>query len=203
MHGLRRGRLINQYLGDSLISRDFAESVDIEGRCTRLWELTLTDWTPDYAAERCDSIRPNMTAGRERYARIAASHAVEARDPFLDKRVVDYCTRLPGHVLVKNGWPKMPLRQLMANRLPDEVLWCRGKPHLGWLFNKTVTQLVVDRDQYEFRSLQVALDEFVDPAALARAWQAFSDRTDAEQIHSAVILAVWLQENVRRPVVPD
>jgi asparagine synthase (glutamine-hydrolysing) len=143
-----------------------------------------------------------MTAGRERYARLAAANAMEARDPFLDRRIVDYCSRLPGHVFMKDGWPKALLRQLMVDRLPDEVVWCRGKPHLGWLFNEIVTRLLVDRDQYDLSSLQSELKDFVDREALARAWQSFSDGKDAEQIHSAVVLAVWLRENGIRPVVP-
>jgi asparagine synthase (glutamine-hydrolysing) len=198
---LRRSRRVEQYLETSLISRDFAESVDIGARCDQLWKLTSDAWTPDFALERSRAIRPNMTAGRERYARLGASHAVEARDPFLDKRVVDYCTRLPGHLLMAAGWRKMLLREIMVNRLPGEVTWCRGKPHLGWLFNEAVTRIMVDRDQYGLSPLQDTLRDFIAPATLEATWHRFASGGDAEQIHSALILETWLRENETRPVV--
>ena len=61
---------------------------------------------------------------------------------------------------------------------------------------------MVDCDQYDQNSLRSALKDFVNSEALARAWQSFSDGKDAEQIHAAIILAVWLRENEKRPVVP-
>ena len=100
-------------------------------------------WVEDYATERSNAIRPNITAGRERYARLAAAHGIESSDPFLDKRVVDYCSRLPGRFRLKDGWPKIILRDLMDGKLPDEVRWGRGKPHLGFLFNDVVTRLAI------------------------------------------------------------
>jgi asparagine synthase (glutamine-hydrolysing) len=117
----------------------------------------------DYAAERCRMIRPSVTAGRERYARAAAAYATEARDPFLDKRVVDFCLRLPGRLLLRDGWRKSILRQVMAEKLPDQVLWQRGKPHLGWRFNRAVTKSALDRGEIDLEQLRKDLAEYVDP----------------------------------------
>jgi asparagine synthase (glutamine-hydrolysing) len=160
------------------------------------------DWTPDYSIETCNAIRPNMAGGRERYSRIAANAATEARDPFMDKRVLEYCTRLPGHLRMKDGWHKSILRKAMVGQLPDEVRWSSGKPHLGWLFNATITRLAVNDNRLDSNELQAALGDYVDSAALAKAWQVFSNGGDADRIHTAHVLCVWLQENVNRPVAP-
>ena len=97
------------------------------------------DRVDDYAAERCDAIRPNVTAGRERYAELPVRTQLEARDPFLDRRVVGYAPGCRGSLLMKDGWRKAILRDLMTGRLPDELRYARGKHHLGWLFNRAVT----------------------------------------------------------------
>ena len=193
----------DRFLDESLISSDFAKSVFIESRREELQHMFPGTWTSDYAVERCNAIRPNVTGGRERYARIAASLGVEARDPFLDKRVVEFCARLPGRARLRNGWPKMILRDLMKDRLPEEVRWCGGKPHLGGLFNETVTRHAVRLGVLDVTGLHSALKPYVDAAALDKAWQAFSKGGDAEPIHSANVLARWLQETASRPVVHE
>ena len=127
------------------IARDFMESIDIESRFERMSQTFLSSTTANYVTERCYAIRPNVTAGRERYGRLAAAAGMEARDPFLDKRVVEYCLRLPGRLLMRDGWPKMILREVMAGKLPEEVRWCRGKPHLGELFNSALDREIANR----------------------------------------------------------
>jgi asparagine synthase (glutamine-hydrolysing) len=192
-----------QYLAHSLISREFADQIDINARFDQMRRTFHHEWEPDYATERCNAIRPAVTAGRERYARIAASIGMEARDPFLDKRVVDFCSRLPGHARIRNGWPKTILREVIADRLPDEVVWGRGKPHIGWTFNATATQLAVRGGTLELETLQNALAGYVDRGKLAKAWENFTARTNCEPIHTANVLSLWLRENANRPVVPD
>jgi asparagine synthase (glutamine-hydrolysing) len=202
LRGLIQPRRAKASLKASLISPVFADSIRIGERFEELGRLFPRNRTPDYAAEICNAIRPNVAGGRERYARIAAVAGTEARDPFLDKRVVEYCSRLPGRLKMKDGWYKRILRELMADRLPDEVRWARGKPHLGWLFNETVTRLAADNGQLSLAGLQAATGNYVNPAALARAWRAFRDGGEAEVIHTAHVLSNWLRETEKRPVVP-
>ena len=203
LRGLRDRHQVAGYLRESLVSRHFANRVHIDERFEQLRQSLPAERVSDYDAERCIAIRPNMTAGRERYARIAAATAVEARDPFLDKRVVEYCTRLPGRVLMKHGWAKMILREQMTDRLPDEVLWSRGKPHLGYLFNARITNEAFERGDLSLTRLQSELKDYVDSKKLANAWEIFRDGGDAWKIHSAYVLATWLRESVKRPLVPD
>jgi asparagine synthase (glutamine-hydrolysing) len=187
----------------SVISADFARSVDIEGRFERMRGIFSHGWIPDYATERCSAIWPNVTAGRERYARIAAAAGTEARDPFLDKRVVEYSSRLPGRFRLKNGWPKMILREIMADKLPQEVLWTRRKPHLGGLFNQAVTKRALHSRELDIVGLENGLRGYVDRSALDKAWQAYCEGGDAPPIHTAHILSVWLSTSANRPVVQD
>ena len=193
---------LRAYLESSLISADFARSVCIEDRYQQMQSIFPSRWTPDYAVEFCDKIRPNMTGGKERYSRIAAATGMEARDPFLDKRVVEYCSRLPGRFRLRDGWPKVILRDITADKLPDEVRWTGRKEHLSWWFSDDVTKLAVARGELDFGLLQERLEGFVDPAALTRAWRVFEDGGNSEPVHHAYVLSTWLRENRARPVVP-
>ena len=197
----RRRAYVRRSIKESLVSRDFADHVRIPQRFADYWDLHARISSENPAVERCDKILPNALAGRERYARLAAGADIEARDPFLDRRVVEYCARLPGRMLIKNGWPKAILRDLMKDRLPDAVRTCRGKPHVGWVFNKLVTQQACDRGELDPAMLRNILGDFVDPIALDEAWQTFRAGEDFEPLHMAYSLSTWLRENVNRPVV--
>jgi asparagine synthase (glutamine-hydrolysing) len=184
----------------SLIAPEFAERVDIAGRFDRMRETFSVSKTGDTCLDRVRKIRPNMTAGRERYGRLAASAGIEARDPYLDQRVIDFCSSLPDRQLARDGWPKFLLRKAMANRLPDDVRWGRGKPHIGSLYNDTFDQYELDRGVLSLDYLARSLKGFVEPRALRRAWAAFESGRRADQVHLALILSRWLERNVTRPI---
>jgi asparagine synthase (glutamine-hydrolysing) len=200
---IRNRHRFEKWSRDSLISPEFAREIGIADRYRQMMSHFPSGWIPDYPLERCLGIRPNLTAGRERYARIAAAAGMEARDPFMDKRVVEFCARLPGRFRLRHGWPKPILRDITAGILPDEVLWTRRKPHLGWWFSDAVTRLAQSRGGLDMETLLEELEGYVDPAALKSRWETFCGGGDSEPIHRAFILAGWLREAARRPVTPS
>ncbi len=53
--------------------------------------------------------------------RNSMAHGIEARVPYLDPRVVEFCLRLPGRFRIEAGVTKSPLRRAMRGRLPAVV----------------------------------------------------------------------------------
>jgi asparagine synthase (glutamine-hydrolysing) len=53
--------------------------------------------------------------------RNSMAHGIEARVPFLDHRVVEFCLRLPPGVRIEAGVTKAPLRRALADLLPAMV----------------------------------------------------------------------------------
>ncbi|MDE2466577.1 MAG: asparagine synthase (glutamine-hydrolyzing), partial [Alphaproteobacteria bacterium] len=60
--------------------------------------------------------------------RMSMAHAIEARPPFLDDRIVDFAARLPERFKIGGGQTKLVLRHLMEKRLPRSVL---SRPKTG------------------------------------------------------------------------
>lgn len=54
--------------------------------------------------------------------RVAMANSVEGRYPFLDHRVIDFCTQLPLSYKIKGLNEKYLLKQMMKERLPAEVI---------------------------------------------------------------------------------
>lgn len=70
--------------------------------------------------------------------RVSMAHAVEARLPFLDHRIVEFAFSLGNRLKVRNGVTKFVLRGANRGRLPDAILHDSRKtrfsgPDLHWL----------------------------------------------------------------------
>ncbi len=201
--GYRYRRRYQGYVKASLISKDLIQSVGIDDRIEKMRVLFDIDSAADSSVEYCQRIRPNMTAGRERYERIAAATGMESRDPFMDKCLMEYCSRLPGRLLFNDGWPKRILRDITDDVLPKEVLWSGRKPHLGWSYSEAFDRLATDHGDLTLPLLKEQLAGYVDTSNLDDAWDGFQADGGSEQIHYAHILSVWLRKNRSRPVVPE
>ncbi len=199
----RQRSAARRFVGSSLISPDFARRVDIEERCERLYAMFPARWTPDPALERIRKIRPNVSAGCERYARLAKFAGIETRDPFLDLNVVRFCAQVPGRLLLRDGWPKFILREAMAGRLPDEVRWGRGKPHVGWIFSDRFLRRELARGNLSLDHLRTSLEGYVDTAVLERGWRSFLAGGDPEPVNRAYVLSLWLGQSRQRPIAKN
>lgn len=60
--------------------------------------------------------------------RVAMAHGVEARYPFLDPEVVDFCLALPRRHKLRGLKDKLTLRRVAARRLPSEIWMKRKQP---------------------------------------------------------------------------
>ncbi|HEU5373513.1 MAG TPA: asparagine synthase-related protein [Gaiellaceae bacterium] len=140
LRSLRGRRDVTRAMQDSPLNRDFAARVDVAERLERLASHQAT-FSSDAALERAAVIdHPYLTAGRERYDRVARALGVRAADPYLDHRVISLCLALPDDQLIRKGWPKYIARQATEGSLPDQVRWRRGREHLGWMFTSAVVR---------------------------------------------------------------
>ncbi len=69
--------------------------------------------------------------------KMSMAHSVEARVPFLDHKLWEFCATLPAHYKLKRGVEKHLLRQATRSLLPDETRTRRKKglaaPYAAWL----------------------------------------------------------------------
>jgi len=197
---LRLGRTIRE----SLIDGEFARRVDVGKRLRTLWahEIGLL---PDAGAERAHAIEhPYLTVGRERYDRVAAAVGVEPRDPFLDRRVLAFCARLPGEQTLGGGWPKALLRRATAGRLPDEVRWRRGKEHLGWPFTQALMGRHRELMHGEVEASLESLNGFIDAEARRQIRGCLFEEGELSSLkdaYNALYLGTWLRHHSSRPKI--
>ncbi len=141
---LRRGSMLRGNVGASLIEPGFARRCGLADRLQRNADVRVR-----IAAQGHEGIatmaNPSLTAGIERYHRVAAMHGIEPRHPFLDRRLIALCLLLPDAQRVRDGWNKRVFRNAMRPLLPESVLQRRSKESLGFGF--TAALFARDRDE--------------------------------------------------------
>lgn len=131
--------------------------------------------------------------------RQASAVGIEARYPFWDKDLVEFCLSLPAEEKLKDGWSRLVMRRAMEGVLPPAIQWRRDKldfsPHLirGMLgqHRELLDQLVIED--------VAGLDGLVDMPAVVAAYQRLikqaeaADGYDVQAVWRTAVLALWLR----------
>jgi asparagine synthase (glutamine-hydrolysing) len=128
--------------------------------------------------------------------RASAAFSLEARYPFFDRRLMEFCLSLPPDQKLHQGWTRVVMRRAMAGILPDEVRWRTAKANLSPNFRRRL--LDADRallDDVILHDPQI-IEPYVDVPALRTVYQRYlSQPTGGEPtvVYGAVTLALWLR----------
>jgi len=133
-----------------------------------------------------------------------AAFSLEARYPFFDRRLAEFCLALPPEQKLHQGWSRAIMRRAMAGILPQEVQWRFRKADLSPNFKRRL--LDCERrtlDEVILHESQI-IQEYVDVPALRAAYHRYSAQPmqaeeDSLTVYGAVILALWLQRSSLRP----
>ena len=173
VHGWRDGwaeaREYRGLLRTSLISGEFARRTGLRQRYRR-YRRTIGgshQWHP--SGEALSSMAaPYITAGLERYNRVAALYGVEPRPPYADRDLIEFQAWMPLGLRVRDGHLKWVLRQAMAGLLPAEVAWRQDKSHVGWRFNRFLLGKALLNDKSLIGRGEV---DWLERGRLESAWQ--------------------------------
>ncbi len=138
-----------------------------------------------------------LTSAFENINAFSSLHHIEGRSPFMDRRLMEFCYRLPPNAKLNNGWGRYILRKAMAGVVPDKVRWRPGKSSLtpGFVSNLLKHQKFIESVVYD---LSPSLMEWVDGVELKRQWCAFlKDPFGCPSqfhlnIYNAVMMYVWV-----------
>lgn len=132
------------------------------------------------------------------YDRCAAAHGIEARHPFLDRRLVELAAAVPIAQLFRAGEHKPLLRRAMAGLLPEPIRQRRHKTRLGRYVDLGLREKEVRRVE-ELLAAPLAADlGFVDPQALRSAYERYCKSIPADSDRTlwyALTLEIWLREH--------
>jgi len=138
-----------------------------------------------------------IVLGLTGYEHMAGRHGVELRDPWADKRVVEFFVRLPLRHKVRDGWTKVLVRTAFGPDLQANVRRRLGKEHLGWHF---ASRLMRETSEFVSRTLEqdfdTVLGNYVDLEAVRKRYQHFltqPEDTECDFFFELMTLLLWLK----------
>jgi len=144
----------------------------------------------------------------EVFNKSTAAFSIEARYPFWDKRLVEFCLSIPAEQKLYHGWDRMVMRRAMQGILPETVQWRQGKidfsPNLvsGLLKNQDYLQNLV------LNHLDT-LEGYVDRSVVQEIYQHLSEQSsnstekhstedhnaeDARTLWKVALLVLWMRQ---------
>lgn len=184
----------------NMIDSDFIQQIDLMKRY-QTWQQAQPNLSQ---TERERHYRNVATQGLPLFAlevfnKSTAAFSMEARYPFWDKRLVEFCLSIPAEQKLCQGWDRVVMRRAMHGILPTTVQWRRGKidfsPNLvkGLLKNQDYLQNIV-------LNYLGTIEGYVDRSMIQEIYQRLiseqspSSIEDARSLWKVASLALWVKQ---------
>ena len=183
-------------LENSLVNPGFVEKIHLKERLQQEFSSSLKAMTFDLRAGQLRKNLALVSSGLSGYGRVASRSSVEVRDPWADRRVVDFFLRLPVEFKIHDGWTKYPVRSVFRHELTPEVRWRHDKRHLGWQF---ISRLMAESKDLVDAALTHDLgmiEEYVDSRKVRSLHDRYLEQSDdasTQAVFDLVTLILWLQ----------
>ena len=144
-----------------------------------------------------------VTSGFELTDRAASAFSIEARHPFADRRLLEFCLALPPEQKLYQGWSRIVMRRAMNNVLPQEVQWRGGKTNNSAAFTRSLLKFGRPLLEEVILHDPSDIEEYVDVDALPEAYRRYLSREthkDGMRVWTAVALGLWLRRTRLTPV---
>lgn len=80
--------------------------------------------------------------------RQSMSYSIETRLPFMDHRLIEFGLNFPSDEIFREGYTKFPIRKIMENKIPKEVLYSQKRdiqnPQTSWFKQKPILNFIYD-----------------------------------------------------------
>ncbi|MDR3701281.1 MAG: lasso peptide isopeptide bond-forming cyclase [Candidatus Sulfopaludibacter sp.] len=193
-----RGRALRR--GYIFINPEFKARTRIEDRARRLLH-NQTRWTLTRTARETHCMGLNQALYSytlEIADKASAAFEIEARYPFFDRRLMEFCVALPAEQKLGNGWNRYIQRRAMSGILPPGIQWRARKGNLSPNFYLRL--LDFERERLEEISLRgmAELAPFIDADAVRAAYTAYRNshsqgQGEGIQLFATLNLALWLR----------
>jgi len=183
------------YNQDQFIRPEFASRIGLQERLAkRQLNCDLLSCKSTHHSHAKRILVPYLTAGIERYGRLAAYCGVEQRQPLLDKRVIEFCVSPPWNQKVRNGWSKYGLRRLAERHIPHAMAWRRGWDQIGYKFNRVRDEYNREKNSGQLTSRAVQMSKWVDLEAFQTVYSCHltEERTYTDEFRNVMGLAQFI-----------
>lgn len=184
---------------DNILNPDFGKRIDTVGRRRELRLIRGGVPTTQKGAHLQSVNSGVMQYILEVVDRSASAFGIEARFPFWDKRLVEFCLALPTEQKIQNGWTRFILRNAMAGILPKSIQWRGAKTSLGHAFTASFSRYENERIKKLFQYESETVSRYIDTSALRETFTGFKTGNQATAdelvyVWRILTLSLWLDQ---------
>lgn len=182
------------------VNAEFSAEHDLEGRYRRLHSTNYPDGISPIEYHWRALTNGHFAEVLENIEKASAAFEVEARFPFFDRRLVEFCIALPPGQRILNGWTRSIFRHAMDGIVPNDVLWRTDKSNIGASVKMNMLKHGSEQLESVIEDKASRLAGYVDLDSLRASYRAYRsspmDR-DAEALLmlTNVYLSNWLKES--------
>ena len=181
--------------GNCLISEELSKETKIKKRLKK-YENQYISASRSSKAFHYYRLNSGLESNLEIIDKSASAANLEARYPFFDRRLIEFCFALPLEQKINNGWTRIILRRAMENILPVEIQWRPDKGMLGQNFRKNFLL-------YEKRCIEDILfnrsyliKDYVNMDSIYKIYDIYlsNKSTSVLSIFGVITLGIWIQK---------
>jgi asparagine synthase (glutamine-hydrolysing) len=190
---LRRGTP----LAPIVINPKFAQRLQLRDRLRAQEAEAMQPFTENVrqAHARVLTAAWGLVLGLTGYERVSGRYGVELRDPWADKRVIEFFLHLPFSYKVRRGWTKYLAREAFSADLEPHICWRLGKEHLGWQFVGRLMDITCGFVSQTMEQSLAVVEDYVDVNALRVRYERFQSSGGVQErqfFYDIMVLILWL-----------
>ena len=188
-------KLFNQCNYGDLIKRSFAARVNLSESMRHLApEPLITTARQDHLSGLNTGLYPYVM---EITDKATAPKSIEARYPFFDRRLIEFCLAIPLEQKFRQGYPRAILRHAMEGILPPEVQWRVSKARLSSNFHRNLVQFQQPLIENAICN-QERIRPYINMANLNKKYQRYVVNSQPQpgddlDVLNSTLLSLWLQ----------
>ncbi len=167
-----------------VMSQDFLSRYDLTGRTVTEPLVKQKNFQSDADFHAGFFLTGNFAMEMELFDIGTHYSGIEARHPFMDRRLIDFCLSLPAEQKLKNGFSRQVLRRFAAKYLPEKVAWRTLKTDMAPSFQRNMLY----HDRQKIRADLAAMAESPQRALNDEWRKKFEDfcigKIEAKELHS-------------------
>jgi asparagine synthase (glutamine-hydrolysing) len=179
----------------SLVNPEFAAEIGLADRIRELRGDPPRPVIGSRACHRSGLLSPLIPHALEVADRGTNFHGLEARYPFCDRRLAEFCLALPGTQKLRLGMSRYVMSRAMEGILPTSVQWRNSKADLSPSLFHGLWRYESERVRAAAETRSEAAHRFVDIQGFRQSVQTYSEGGNAEafRLYGILSLLRWLE----------
>lgn len=194
--GWLRRRRESKLAGAGLVDRDRVLGLS----ASRLGAHIDAELSPIHARAQPLIVNPTLIEAMESIDPLYFSFGIEARHPFFDRRLMEFCLSLPSAQRLRGGWTRSIVRRALADVLPESLQQRVGKSILSVNMYRNLRAMETERMR------ETVADDILRPYIARDRAEAAYDRfletprtSTARPLFRMAALAIWMHQQRTKP----